>query len=137
MHYLAEVPSEVTPAVMGLAVIILLQLSQFFFAWRKDMRQNDAVRKEDLTALRNEVMEEINEVAEQVDKLKQSVEGKMETARVESARARTEIHNRITDNALKTAALVEGQETVKQSILSLSSKMDAIRLNHASPRKTS
>ena len=31
-------PTEVTPAVYGMAVIILLQLSQFFFAWKKDQR---------------------------------------------------------------------------------------------------
>lgn len=117
-------PTEVTPAIMGMAVIILLQLSQFFFAWRKDMRQNDQVRKEDLTALRNEIMDEIDDISGDVADLRKSVEGKMEVARVESSKARTEIHNRITETALKTSALIAGQETLNQNLIALNNRFN-------------
>jgi hypothetical protein len=136
MNLLADaIPTEVTPAVMGMAVIILLQLSQFFFALRKDMRQNDAAKKEDLTALRTELLSQISEVTDDVDALKESIEKKMEASRLESNRARTEIHDKIEKNALKTAALVEGQETIKQTLISVGTKLDQIRMSAPSSRR--
>jgi chromosome segregation ATPase len=113
--------------MMGMVVIILLQLSQFVFAWKKDMRQNDAVRKEDLTALRQELKDEINQVSGKVDKLKQSVDARIESARAEQERHAAEAHNRITSTALQTAALMEGMEHLKQSVLSLGAKIDHLR----------
>lgn len=130
MKLLADaLPTEVTPAIMGMAVIILLQLSQFFFALRKDMRSNEAAKKEDLTELRNELMDEIDDVSREVSDLKDSIEKKMEVARVESAATREAVHTRITDTALKTSSLMTGQETMNQTLISLASKVDRILLN--------
>ena len=121
-------PDQVTPAVMGMAVIILLQLSQFFFAWRKDMRQDQAVRKEDLAALRDELMDEINDVAGDLKDFKTGTDRKMEQARTESSKARTDIHNRITESAVKLSALAAGQETMNQTLIALGNKLDALAI---------
>lgn len=132
MNLLADaLPETVTPAVMGMAVIILLQLSQFYFAWRKDMRANDQVRKEDLTELRDELMEEINEVSDDLKGFKNSTDRKMEESRKESSRARDEIHNRITESAVKLSALVAGQETMNQTLIALSNKVDRIAVGRS------
>lgn len=125
MQLLADaIPNEVTPAVMGMAVIILLQLSQFFFAWRKDQRQSQSVMKEDLTDLRDELMDEINEVSNDLKNFKTGTDQKMEQSRQESGRARTDIHNRITESAVKLSALVAGQEAMNQHMIALAGKVD-------------
>jgi hypothetical protein len=121
---LASLPDNITPAFFGMVVIILLQLSQFFFAWRKDMRANDSVRKQDLDNLRDDLMAEIDDVADDLKDFKTSIDRKQEEARKESSRARDEIHNRITESALKLSALVAGQETMTQTMISLSNKVD-------------
>lgn len=129
MHLLATStdPATVTPAVMGMAVIIILQLSQFYFAWRKDMRANDQVRKEDLTDLRDELMEEISDVSDDLKSFKVSTDRKMEDSRKESSRARDEIHGRITESAVKLGALVEGQQLMNQTLIALNTKVDRLK----------
>ena len=128
MLLLAETmpPNEVTPAVMGMAVIIILQLSQFYFAWRKDMRANDQVRKEDLTGLRDELMEEISDVISDVKSFKDSTDRKMEQSRKESGVARDEIHHRITESAIKLSSLMAGQEAMSQTLIAVNNKLERL-----------
>ena len=111
-------PTEVTPAVYGMAVIILLQLSQFFFAWKKDQRGEQGANKGDLLELKHEIAD-----------LRTSVESKMEAARVESSRSRNDLYIQINGNALKTAGLIESTDTLKQSVISLTNKVDLLRLH--------
>ena len=111
-------PTEVTPAVYGMAVIILLQLSQFFFAWKKDQRGEQGANKGDLLELKHEIAD-----------LRSSVESKMEAARVESSRSRNDLYIQINGNALKTAGLIESTDTLKQSVISLTNKVDLLRLH--------
>jgi hypothetical protein len=122
----SSTPDQVTPAVMGLAVIILLQLSQFFFAWKKDMRSDQAVRREDLTSLRDELLEEIVDITDDLKSFKTSTDIKMEASRCESIRARDEIHARITETAVKLSALVAGQEAMNQTMTAVSGKVDRL-----------
>ena len=121
-------PAEVTPAVMGMAVIIILQLSQFYFAWRKDMRGEQSVRKEDLSALRNQIMNEIEELGGDVKDLRVSLDKRTEIQNQSAHSCRNEMHNRITHIALQTAALVEGMETTKQTLAAMGMKLDTLRL---------
>lgn len=131
MHLLAEADaSQVTPAMMGMVVIILMQLAQFFFAWRKDMRGTESAKKEDLATLRSELLGEIKEVSCDVDDMKKSIENKMEDSRKESSRARGDIYGQIRDGALKTAALIESTDTLKQTLISLGMKFDALRVSN-------
>lgn len=125
----ADTPSPTSPdsaLFMGMLVIALLQLSQFFFAWRKDQRSSEAAKKEDLTSLRAELKKDINAVASEVDDLKESIEKKLEASRLESERARGETDKKITDNAVKTGALIEGVETLKQTMISTGTKVDLL-----------
>ncbi len=116
--------NELSPVIMGMVVIALLQLSQFFFAWKKDMRANDSVRKADLTDMRNDLMAEIDDVATDLKDYRAAQDAKMEAVRIESARARDEIHERITEIAVKQSALVAGQDTISQTLLAMSNKVD-------------
>lgn len=139
MNMLADAATEVTPAMMGMVVIILLQLSQFLFAWKKDMRGTESAKKEDLTVIKNdigslrvEMKETIGDIADDLEHLKQSVETKMEASRVEASRSRSELYTKINEGALKTAALIEGTDTLKQSLLSLTTKVDLLRISNTS-----
>lgn len=116
---------------MGMLVIALLQLSQFFFAWRKDQRSSEAAKKEDLTTLRAELKKDIGDVAADVDQLKDSLEKKLEASRLESERARGEMDKSLHATALKTATLIEGMETLKQTTISTSSKVDRLLQRHS------
>ena len=134
------IPTEVTPAVYGMAVIILLQLSQFFFAWKKDQRGEQGANKGDLlelkheiTSLRTELRNDISDVSNDVEELKTSVESKMEAARMESSRSRNDLYIQINGNALKTAGLIESTDTLKQSVISLTNKVDLLRVHNPPP----
>lgn len=127
-------PTEVTPAVMGLAVIILLQLSQFFFAWRKDMRSSEAVKKGDLVSLKTDLKHDIEAVARDVEGLKKSVEEKLEQARAESMRSTKELHDRATDSAVKTSSIIAHQDSMNQTLISLGRKVDRLQISQNHPR---
>ena len=115
---------------MGMLVIALLQLSQFFFAWRKDQRSSEAAKKEDLATLRTELKKDIGDVAKDVDELKDSMEKKLEASRLESERARGETDRTLQATALKTATLIEGMETLKQTSIATSTKVDRLLSRH-------
>lgn len=133
MNFLADSPTPSTDSAlfMGMLVIALLQLSQFFFAWRKDQRSSEAAKKEDLTTLRTELKKDIGEVASEVDQLKDSVEKKLEASRKESERARGETDKTLHATALKTATLIEGMETLKQTSIATSAKVDRLLQRHS------
>lgn len=129
----ADAPPSSSPdsaLFMGMLVIALLQLSQFFFAWRKDQRSSEAAKKEDLTSLRTELKKDIGDVAGEVDSLKESIEKKMETARLESERTRGATDQTIQSTALKTAMLMESVETLKQTAIATSTKVDRLLQRH-------
>jgi len=115
-------PTEITPAVFGMVVIILLQLAQFFFSYRKNLRADDSAWKEDVADLKV-----------QLSSLRSSFETKMESARIESSRSRNDLYIQINGNALKTAGLVESTETLKQSVISLTNKVDLLRVTQPHP----
>lgn len=113
---LAQLPdSNPSPATFGVIVIVLLQLAQFFFAWRKDMHRENSAKKEDLAALRKELRDEIKEV-----------DGKLQAMKTESARAREELLEKINDGAVEIASVKTGQEMMNQTLSSLVPKIDLI-----------
>jgi hypothetical protein len=124
---LADAASEsVSPTAVGVFVLIAIQLSQFFFAYRKDQRMSEAAKKEDLTVLRTELKGDIGVVAKEVDQLKDSVELKMEASRKESERSRGETEKTLSEHAVKTARLIEGVETLKQTSIATNTKLDRL-----------
>lgn len=124
--FLAAAAPEVTPTSVGVFVLIALQLSQFLFAYKKDSRDGQAVLKSDLTDLKKELKMEISLVANDVDDLRTSVEKKMENSGKDSVTARSSLTSKIQSVELKTAALVEGQETMKQTLISQGGKLDRL-----------
>ena len=121
---LAELPDSVTPYMLGIFLMIGLQLSTFYFAWRKDQRATDNVRKADLTDLRDDLMAEIDDVADDLKSFKISQDRKMEDTRVEAARTHKEIHDRITESATNLSALMAGQEMLSQQLTAVANKLD-------------
>lgn len=117
LMFLAELSSsggQPTSATFGVIVIVLLQLAQFFFAWRKDQSREASAKKEDLAALKKELREEINKV-----------DGKVEKMREASDEWREKIKSEIGALAVETASLATGQDLMNQTLNSLLSKFDA------------
>ena len=123
----APAPDQVTPAMMGMVVIILMQLAQFFFAWKKDMRGTESAKKEDLAALKSEFLAAISKVEADVEEVKTALDRGAEGARTSAHNCRNEMHTRITEIALKTAELLKGMQITEQTLISLGTKFDALR----------
>lgn len=128
--FIADGSTEVSPTAVGIFVLIALQLSQFLFAYKKDSRDGQAVLKSDLTELKKDLQAEISSVAVDVDEFKRSVETKMENSRIQSESARHGLTGKIQSVEVKSAALVEGQETMKQTLISQGSKLDRLLSRH-------
>lgn len=119
--------STVTPATYGVVVIVLLQLAQFVFAWRKDQRNSEAVKRQDLEKLRAEFRREISETEQDVEDFRKSMERKLEEMSKDSNRSRGELHEKINDVMKDTAKLLARQELFEQTLGSLGTKMDNLR----------
>jgi len=117
---------QVTPAIVGIVVLILLQLAQFFFAYRRDSHASEAAKKADLQQLRTELKNEIADVQGELDEHAEKVDRKLDAMRRDSYQARTEIHDRVTEVSQDTAKLLEASETTKQTMANLSSKLDRL-----------
>lgn len=124
---LAQILTEAPVGVWGMVIIILLQLSQFIFAWKKDMRSSESVKKEDMTTLRNELLDEVQQVTDDVKDLRESFDTKMESLRKENKDSRTELYSRLNSDSNKIATLTEGVDTLKQTVTALGNKMDVQR----------
>ncbi len=134
MLFLADTTPPVSPAQWGVTVIILMQLGQFVFAFLKHQRGSEAAKKEDLTALKKELKDEITSVKTDVDELKDSVEKKMEDARKESSVVREKISTSIKGVEVQLAGVLKGQQITEQTLNQLSHKVDV--LNQRSPRRS-
>ncbi len=134
MLFLADATPSVSPAQWGVAVLILMQLGQFWFALRKDQRGNEAAKKEDLAALKKELKDEITSVKTDVDELRDSVEAKMEDARKESSVVRDKISTSIRGVELQLAGVLKGQQITEQTLNQVAHKVDV--LNQRSPRRS-
>ena len=123
-------PTDITPAMYGMATIILLQLSQFYFAWRKDQRGADSAWKDDIDALRDDLKASIQKVESDVHEVKKSLGRESEASRNSAHDCRNQMHTRITEIALETAALVKGQALTEQTLISLGNKVDLLRFSN-------
>lgn len=131
---LADSPMEVTPTVVGLVVIVLLELSQFFFAWKKDQRASEGVRKEDLTNLKTEIMDEIEKTNDELGEIKKSFEGKLEAMRLESQRTREVMYRKINTTAETVSGIKASVENVQQTQSAQTAKIDNFLLRAAQHR---
>ncbi|MEO5914850.1 MAG: hypothetical protein ABIS50_11495 [Luteolibacter sp.] len=118
--FIADAAPEVTPTSIGVFVLIAIQLSQFFFAYKRDSRDGQAVLKSDLEALKKDFQKQLGKV-----------EAKMETSQQESTRAREEIRTEIGAVAVSNATLVKGQETIEQTMIYQGRKIDTLLGRHS------
>lgn len=121
---------DVGPGAFGIVVIVLLQLAQFFFAWRKDSHREAAVRKEDLAAVRRELKEEIKEVEEKMESFSIAVDVKLDAMTNSAARWRGDITTKLTHievkNVSANSTTVATLEFIKQQVASLNTKVDKL-----------
>lgn len=127
----------VNPASFGVVVIVLLQLAQFFFAWRKDTSREASVRKEDLAAVRKELRLEIKELDVKVVVIPLEIEKKLELMRRDSLDWRDGISKKLNEiEVVGSSADSESKATleyIKQQVASLNTKVD--RLNSLNTTK--
>ncbi len=121
---------DVGPAAFGIVVIVLLQLAQFFFAWRRDSHREAAVRKEDLAAVRKELRSEIKELDDKLTNGSKEIELKLDEMRKDAGQWRDSISTKLTHIEVKgvsadstTAATLE---FIKQQVASLNTKVDKL-----------
>lgn len=121
---------EITSTAVGVFVLIAIQLSQFFFAYKKDGREGQAVLKSDLTDLKKELKQEVTQLALDVERLKKSFDDRMLSTQKENLRFQKDIHNRITAVATVTSALQKGLEVMEQRQISHDMKLDRLLSRH-------
>lgn len=114
-NFLAVTPDSISPSFVGMVVIVGLQLSQFFFNYRKDQSREQSAKKQDLTELRKELKSEIEDLA-----------AKVESNRAHTEQSRNDMQEKINKVAIDTSALVKGQEMTEQALVSLAHKIDTL-----------
>lgn len=122
--------SEVNPASVGVVVIVLLQLAQFFFAWKRSNHETETVRKADLVAVRRELRVEIREVEAGMGQMRVDLEGKLDLMRRDAAKWRDGITEDLRRIELKegSASSATGAtlEFIKQQVSALNVKVDKL-----------
>jgi len=117
---------EVNPTVVGMVVIVLLQLSAFFFQLRRSWGQDEAAKKADLTALEKKFEVRVKEVEKDVESLGKVIEHKLEEMGKKSDSSISAIHDKVNGVAIQTSALVEAKDNHGQQLTSLSNKIDTL-----------
>jgi hypothetical protein len=103
------------PATFGVVVIVLLQLAQFVFAWKKDMARENSAKKEDLTALRKEFKEELKEL-----------DDKLEAMRTSSDGWRQGLESKLGEVSNRVASLGTAQDLMNQTLIAIRTKLDKL-----------
>lgn len=120
----------VNPASFGVVVIVLLQLAQFFFAWKRSNHETETVRKTDLAAVRKELRLEIREVEAGMGEMRIDIEGKLDSMRKDAAKWREGISDDLKRIELKegsaSSATAATLEFIKQQVASLNVKVDKL-----------